>query len=127
MESALKTMRTPFALLQPLSSASDPEFDQLPNLVQLQFQVRILVMVPGDAIGENAVMGGQRTGGSTASEGMGIFDVEQRVFNAIGTLNQLESIIIQCRQKGGLNAAIVAEKTYVAWRDLTFEAIGTWI
>lgn len=127
MESALKTMRTPFALLQPLSSTSDPEFDQAPGLAMLAFQVRVMVMVPGDSVGENAVMGGNKTAGATYSEGRGLFEVEQEVFNAIGTLNANESLVIMCRQKGGANAAIVEGKTYVAWRDLQFEMLGTYV
>jgi hypothetical protein len=125
MESALKTMRTPFALLQPMGTTSDPEFDEDPNFVALNLQVRIVVMVPGDSVGENALMGGNKTGGATVSEGKGIFDVEQELFNAIGRLNGLESIILQCRQKGGISAAIVGDNVYVAYRDLQFEALGT--
>jgi hypothetical protein len=125
MEAALKTMRTPFALLQPMGTTSDPEFDEDPNFVALNLQVRIVVMVPGDSVGENALMGGNKTGGATVSEGKGIFDVEQELFNAIGRLNGLESIILQCRQKGGISAAIVGDNVYVAYRDLQFEALGT--
>jgi hypothetical protein len=125
MEAALKTMRTPFALLQPMGTTPDPEFDEDPNFVALNLQVRIVVMVPGDSVGENALMGGNKTGGATVSEGKGIFDVEQEVFNAIGKLNGLESIILQCRQKGGISAAIVGDNVYVAYRDLQFEALGT--
>jgi hypothetical protein len=125
MDSALKTMRTPFALLQPMGTTSDPEFDEDPNFVALNLQVRIIVMVPGDATGENALMGGNKTGGSTVSQGRGIFEVEQEVFNAMGRLNGLESIILQCRQKGGVQAGIVGENIYVAYSDLQFEAMGT--
>lgn len=125
MEWALKTMRTPIALLQPLSSTSDPEYDEDPNFVALNLQMRLIVQVPGDSVGENALMGANKTGGSTVSEGRGIFEVEKEVFNAIGRLNGLESVILQCRQKGGLQSAIVGDNIYVAYRDLTFEALGT--
>lgn len=125
MEWALKTMRTPFVLLQPLGSTSDPEFDEDPNFVALNIQARIVVMVPGDSVGENALMGANKTGGSTASEGRGIFEVEQELFNAIGRLNGLENIILQCRQKAGVQAAIVGDSVYVAYRDLQFETLGT--
>ena len=125
MDAALKTMRTPQVLLQPMGTTSDPEFDEDPNFVALNLQARIIVMVPGDSVGENALMGANKTAGATYSEGRGIFEVEQELFNAIGRLNGLESVILQCRQKGGIQAAIVGDNVYVAYRDLHFEALGT--
>lgn len=127
MESALKTMRTPFCLLQPLDTTADPEFDEDPNLAQLGVKTRFVVMVPGDAIGENALMGANKTGGATASEGRGLYEVEQMAFTAIGRVNGLEGIILQCRHKGGIRSAIVENNIYVAYRDLTFEAMGTMV
>lgn len=125
MDWATKTMRTPMALLQPLGTTSDPEFDEDPRFVALNLQVRIIVMVPGDSVGENALMGGNRTGGTTVGEGQGIFDVEREVFNAIGRLNGNEGIFLQCRQKGAIQSAIVGETIYMAYRDLQLEAMGT--
>lgn len=125
MESALQTMRTPFGLLQPLGTTSDPEFDEDPNFVALNLKLRLIVMVPGDAVGENALMGANKTGGALVSQGRGVFEVEQEVFNAMGRLNGLEGVILQCRQKGGISAAIVGNNIYVAYRDLQYEALGT--
>lgn len=126
-EAAIKTMRTPFVLLQPMATTSDPEYDEDPNFVAFNLNARIVVLVPGDAVGENALMGANKTGGSTASEGRGIFEVEQELFNAIGRLNGLESIILQCRQKGAANATIMENNVYVAYRDFQFEALGTMV
>ena len=125
MESALQTMRTPFVLLQPLGTTADPDYDEDPNFVALNLKARIVVMVPGDAVGENALMGGNKTAGATFSEGRGIFEVEQETFNAIGRVNGTEGIILQCRHKSDVSAAIVGGNTYIAYRDLNFEAMGT--
>jgi len=127
MEAALQTMRTPFGLLQPMSTTSDPEFDEDPNFVAFNLLCRLIVMVPGDAVGENALMGANKTGGSTVSQGRGIFEVEQEVFNAMGRLNGLENVTLQCRQKGGVQAQIIGQNVYVAYRDLQFEALGTMV
>lgn len=127
MESALGTMRTPFVLLQPLGTTADPDYDEDPNFVALSIKARIVVMVPGDAVGENALMGGNKTAGATYSEGRGIFEVEQELFNAIGSENGTEGIILQCRHKSGVNAAIVGGNIYVAYRDIVFEALGTMV
>ena len=125
-QQAIKTMRTPFALLQPLESTSDPEYDDNPNYVQLNILVRILVMVPGDAVGENPLLGANKTGGATKSEGKGLFEVEQEVHDAIGAVNGAESIILQCRQRGAVSSAYLDNQTWVAWRDLQLEVMGTY-
>lgn len=127
LQQALKTMRTPLALIQPLESTSDPEFDDNPNYVQLNVQIRIAVMVPGDALGENPLIGANKTGGATKSEGKGLFEVEQEVHSAIGAINGAESFVLQCRQKGAVSAQYLDNNTWVAWRDLTFEVMGTYI
>lgn len=125
---AVKGMRTPFALLQPLDSTSDPEFDEDPNFVALRLKVRLGVQVPGDGFGRNPLMGANKTGGSTLSEGRGLFEVEQELFNAIGKVNGLESINLQCRQKGAVEAGYVdGGSTYMATRDYDFEALGTMV
>lgn len=126
-QQALKTMRTPFALIQPLDSTSDPEFDEEPNYVELNVQVRVGVMVPGDAVGENPLIGANKTAGSTYSEGRGLFEVEGEVFNAIGAINGNESVILQCRQKGAVQAIYDASGTWIAWRDLVFSVMGTYV
>ena len=125
MEAAAKTMRTPFCLIQPLDTTSDPEFGEDPNFIQLNVNVRVLVMVPGDSVGENPLIGGNKTGGSTVSEGRGLFEIQAELFNAIGRLNDLESVQLQNTQVGAAQAAIVDGKTYVAWRDYKFQALGT--
>lgn len=126
MLGAIKSMRTPWCLLQPLESTTDPEHDEQPNLVQMALLCRVLVSVPGDAIGENPLMGANKTGGSTKSEGRGLFEIEQELFNAIGKVNMLESINLQCRQKGAARTALFdGGSVYVAYRDYEFDALGT--
>ena len=126
MVGAIKSMRTPWCLLQPLESTTDPEFDEDPNLVQMNLLCRIMVSVPGDTVGENPLMGANKTGGSTKSEGRGLFEIEQELFNAIGKVNALEGVILQCRQKGAAQTALYdGGSVYVAFRDFRFEAMGT--
>lgn len=125
MEAALKTMRTPLALLQPMDSTSDPEFGEDPKFTQLNINLRVVVMVPGDSVGQNPLVGANKTGGTTASEGRGLLEVQQEVFNAIGLMNDNEGLQLQNTQTGAASAAIVDDKTYVAWRDYKFSAFGT--
>lgn len=128
MVGAIKSARMPWCLLQPLDSSSDPDHDEDPNLAVMNLQVRIMVSVPGDAIGENPLMGANKTGGSTKSEGRGLFEIEQELFNAIGKVNALEGVILQCRHKSAAQTALYdGGSVYVAFRDWRFEAVGTFV
>lgn len=120
-------MRAPYALLQPLDSASDPEFDEDPNFVTMRVNVRLVAVVPGDAVGENVLQGANKTGGATKSEGRGLFELEVELHNAIGKVNALESVILQCRQKSAVAGTTIENGTHAAWRDYVFEAIGTMV
>lgn len=122
---ALTSMRTPAALVQPLSTINDPEWDEDPNFIQFNVVVRLIVMVPGDVIGENAMMSANLTGGALRSEGRGIFEVEQAIFAAIGEINGAEGISLQCRMKSAPNALPLEGGNYVATRDYQFECMGT--
>lgn len=128
VQQAYKTMRTPWALLQPMDSDADPEYDEDPNLAFLNLKVRIAVMVPGDALGENPLMGANKTGGSTRSEGRGLFEIEPELWTAIGKVNALEGIVLQCRLRGAIASQYHADTgTWVAHRDWNFQAIGTFV
>lgn len=123
MQGAIKAaIRTPICLLQLLGAESDPEHDEEPDLLKINFNARLIVNIPGDAVGENAVLGANKTGGSIKSEGRGLVEVEQELYNAIGKLNALESYSIQNRMKGAQAAAQIAPSVYLAWRDYLFEA-----
>lgn len=120
----LETKRVPAALIAVSDDASDPEFDEDPNLLKAMIDVGILVMVGGDAVGEYVMIGGAKTGGSTASEGRGILEIQQEVFNAIGRRNAQESVLIQYRQKAGQGAVYDKDRgCWIAWRILRF---GAW-
>lgn len=124
---ALKTQRVPIALIQPGATEADPGFDEDPSFVRFGIVVRLATMVLGDAIGENAVLGGYKVNGSQASEGRGIYELEQELWNAIGKLNALESIVLQNRFKSATGQAYVEGVTKVLWRDYAFEAMVTMV
>jgi hypothetical protein len=115
------------ALIQPLDGESDPKYDEEPDLLYENFQVRLIVNIPGDPVGSNALMGANLTNGANASEGQGLFSLEQQLYNAIGLLNAAQSITIQFRGKGQIRAGHLENKTYLAYRDYSFSAMCTWI
>ena len=126
-EFAMKNFRTPFCLIQPGNTSSDPKFDEAPDLSYLDVAVRLIVMIPGDPVGENCLIGANQTNGPLASEGQGLFQIEPQLFAAIGKLNAANGLTIQFRQKGALTAGTLENGSYVAYRDSTFQAICTLI
>ncbi len=124
IQAALNTNRVPCALIESGTAESDPEFDEEPSLIRFTFNTAIIVAVPGDAIGENAIMGANKTGGSTASQGRGIVEVAQEFFNAVGVLNDLESVTIQVRQKGEQGAVFKPPSMWIVYRIYECEAWG---
>jgi len=122
---ALKNLRAPIALIRPGTGASDPKFDELPDLIYLDVEVRIIQINPGDPVGENVLIGANKTQGTGRSEGRGLFEIEQQLYTAIGKLNAAQGITIQFRNKGALTAGTLENGTYLAYRDHTFQAICT--
>ena len=118
----LKYGRVPACLLQPTSGSSDPEFNEEPDLIRLTVLLRVIAMVSGDSFGENALVGANKSGGSTASEGRGITELIQEIYNTAGKLNALESYIIQVRQTGEANYIYAEGGKAIAWRDVELEA-----
>lgn len=127
MNFALQNFRSPIALLQPLDGESDPKYDEEPGLLYETFQVRMIVNIPGDPVGSNALMGANQINGANASEGQGLLGLEVQLFNAIGILNAAQSVVIQSRGKGQVRAGHLENGTYLAYRDYTFQAMCTWV
>ena len=122
---ALAAMRTPICLVMPASAQSDPMYNEEPDLIILTVNIRIITAIPGDAVGENPLQGANKTGGTTASEGRGIFEIEQELYNAVGKLNANEGLTIQYRQMGAAGAEMIPPDRYTAYQDYIFEAIAT--
>ena len=127
MDFALRNFRSPICLLQPLDGESDPKYDEEPDLLYENFQVRLIVNIPGDPVGTNALMGANLTNGANASEGQGLFTLEPQLFNAIGILNAANAITIQFRGKGNVTAGHLENRTYLAYRDFRFQSLCTWV
>jgi hypothetical protein len=127
MDFALKNFRSPMCLIQPLDGECDPKFDEEPDLIYENFEIRLIVNIPGDPVGANALMGANLTNGAAASEGQGLLSLEQQLFNAIGFLNAANGLTIQFRGKGQLTAGHLENRTYLAYRAYRFQAMCTWV
>lgn len=68
--------RSPSLAVRPGSCSEDPED---PGLLTQQIELLLCVAVHGDPVGQNAVIGGNRTAGQVRSEGRGLLEVEEEV------------------------------------------------
>lgn len=125
IQQALNTMRTPIALIETGTAESDPEFDEEPDFMRFTFNTALIVSIPGDAVGENAILGANKSGGATKSQGQGIVELSQEFYNAVGKLNALESITMQIRQKGEQGAVFKPPSMWIVYRIYESEAWGT--
>jgi hypothetical protein len=119
----MSTLRCPIAILKPGGTESDPEFNEEPAFLRFTVGLRLITDIPNDWTGEAPLMGANPTQGSTRSEGRGIFEIEQEVFNAIGRLNALESVDLQCTQKSEIEVDQIGS-VMVAYRDYAFSCYG---
>ena len=124
LNAVLAYCQSPFAVIMVGEAQCDPQFGEEPELLVVPITVRIGTVTPGETLGENPLMGANRPS-STRSEGAGLYQIEQEVYNAIGKLNDLESITIQNRQIGQAGAIVTEDKKYIAYEDLRFEAVCT--
>ena len=122
----LKTTRVPGAAIMPGADQSDPQFDEEPDLICTEVVVRVYVNIPGDAIGENPILGGNRPL-PTKSEGAGLLDVIEELYRAIGRMNIADgsNFAIQFRRKGGSPGVHMVEKVRWEYQDVIFEAWHT--
>lgn len=122
-KTVMMTTRVPICQIMPGLIQTDPEYGEEPDLWRVQVTVRIIFCTPGDAVGQNPLLGANR-GDVTKSEGAGVLDVEQQVYLAIGKLNigNNANFAIQFRQRGGNGAVHVDDNVIWVYQDLDFEA-----
>lgn len=123
-EPAMATLIPPTALIQPLSAQSDPMHDEEPDLLMQAVNVRISTTVPGDFLGEYALLGGGRQS-QTNSRGRGLLEIEEELFAAIKILEVNNGVLIYSRAKGAAESEINDENRYTALRSYQFELLTT--
>ena len=126
-DDALGNRRTPFAMIYVLGSQVDPTMNELPGLLRQEIGVRLAVSVPGDAVGENPLMGANPTGTNpyTSSKGRGLLEVQEELLATIEYLGNSNGINIQSRASSAVASSVQQDNEYVCARDYTFEALVT--
>jgi len=124
-ERAMERFRFPLALVRPLGSIVDPIYNEEGDILRQDIQVTLIVSVASDAIGEAALIGGNRSGGVTESSGRGLLEVEEVLFDAITRVNGIDGVEMVAKQKSAVEAQIRGDVQYVAWRGYNIEAFTT--
>lgn len=117
VELVLASVRTPAALIRIGPSVSDPEE---PTLIVQTFGVVTAVAVPGDAFGQNAMMGANQQANS--SRGRGLLEVEEEVKATLAYLDQDQSMQVVSYSSGDDGAVYIEEIGYVAYREYKIDA-----
>jgi hypothetical protein len=127
---AIDSCVVPVCLLVPQDGQIDPEFGgEEPNLLQRSIGVTLITDIVGDAaIGENALLGANRTAGNTYSEGRGLLELEEELFSAIKRLHVDSGVSIQLRAASSPAArrVDVGDKSFrITASEYVFEALCT--
>lgn len=123
-EQALAVLIPPIALIRPLGAQSDPMHDEEPDLILQSMAVRLSVTVPGDALGQSALIGGGRQS-QTDSRGRGLLEIEEELYASIGSLNTINGVVIYSRAKSEAEAELDEDNRYSCIRSYLFDALAT--
>lgn len=114
---ALSKFIMPVCLIHPGTKVADRE---QPSLYLEEIEMVIMVSIPGDAMGSNALMGANRV--TDTSKGAGLLTIEQAVLDAISFMNAREGLVIKHVFSGATSPAQLNETTWINFRKLRFEA-----
>ena len=97
-EVLIQELRVPTLFIIIQSADTDSEE---PNLITQNIDLKLVNMVRGDNVGEDVVMGSNRS--STKSDGRGLLEIEEELLDVVSKLNELYGIkIIERFQSSGV-------------------------
>lgn len=120
-EGAVHALTAPFVVIQPGGGQHDPDNDgQEPGLIRVEPSLLLVVSIPGDAVGENAILGANRLS-ELASDGRGLLEVQEIIFQQVRLMNSDDGIRLEFRGSSEANAVQDPDLGYVAFREYIFE------
>lgn len=117
-QTAAANLRFPIALIGVADGQND---DQIPEHETRTIDVVIAVHNLGDMLGENSMIGANRTD-ATKSQGRGILEVEEEVKAAIREMQQALGVKISFRTTATDRTIQDEQGGMVAWESIRFEA-----
>lgn len=120
-EIAMKVLRPPWCLLRCGSFRADAND---PTYGEQDFEAIVATSVPGDALGEAALLGANRQ--TDKSEGAGLLRIEEKVYSVLSRLSESSGIIVTLAASGAVQASQLAGNAYETVRGYRFSGwIGT--
>ncbi len=114
--------RFPFGLINIATGNPDAED---PNLIEQEFILVLVALVKGDALGENAIVGGPRTAGQGSSKGRGVAELEEVVLANVGKLTGADGAPIIVSHGTTVGTQHVGEDVHLVQRQFVLRALCT--
>jgi hypothetical protein len=122
---ALNHLIVPICIIKPNEATIDPEFKENQRIVERSCSIILITAIGGDAAtSENAVMGANRTSGSLKSEGRGLLELEEEVFETINLLTEQSGITMLFSASSSMGVKRVdtgADIWYVSMMEYPFK------
>jgi len=103
----------------------DPTNQEFSDLIEQDFDLSIIQSVAADAVGESALIGGNRTSGQGSSLGRGLLEIEEEAFGSVGEVLTSLGIQHQVVLKSRVDATWIEDMGYLVWRDYRLQALCT--
>jgi hypothetical protein len=122
---ALSHLIVPICIIKPNEAVVDPEFRENQRVVERTCSIILITAIGGDAAtSENAVMGANRTAGALKSEGRGLLELEEEVFETINLLTEQSGVTMLFSASSSLGVKRVDTSDciwYVSMMDYPFK------
>lgn len=120
----------PCAVIVPMDGQTDPEFGETPDLLVRRLTVKLCQILPGDGVGENVIMGANRTGNSTyfgqgASEGRGLLEIEEELFEVAKELTEYSGVRTILKAVSSGEPIAISDTNYLCSLDNVFDVMCT--
>jgi hypothetical protein len=124
LEDALRTERVPMVLIAPMDATTDPDGKADDGLLEQRIELTLIMMAPGDALGQKALLGGNRNVASTfgqgVSEGRGLLECETELLAAVKSLNNLHGVRIKLDSVSASGGELDQTTKYTCFRKYQF-------
>jgi hypothetical protein len=119
-EARLSGIITPLVLVRPMNGTADKD---APHLISQAWQLRLVVSVEGDDLGETALVGGAID--SASSAGRGLLEIEEQMIDRLAAGSSEVGFLLVEAWRGGAQPAKDPNLGYVAYCDYEMASKAT--
>lgn len=93
---------------------------QAKGYIAQEVSITLAVQLEGDEMAENAVIGGNRTGGKTSSRGRGLSEIESELFAVLEDVTAMNGMQVQGYGTGSVETARLESQSAFVYCEYTF-------